>query len=710
MPYSGVFVFGDSLVDSGNALKLAQLYGTLTFSDLPEGAPSASLGYFRGRFSDGYTFADYLSNKYAGAVTKPVFPFGYDDPWLGVPIDPLAPDPSGNNLNFAYGGAQIVQGTEVVPDLDGQTDAFKNAVDGHPDPNALYSFTIGNNDVRSLVPTGGDPVPVDQAHAVLDQAAHKLLEEIQGLAAKGIKNVLITGIADVGLIPKYDVDNNHVLEGAELTRSQAGTQYAQYLDNLIRTQVLPALQGLGLNVTYVPLMDYDANGGHVTGALNAILPELAALNGLTTADLTQHLLDHQGVVFFDQIHPNAQTHALMAAYANAQLTGQPWIETMPLLGADVDYRAAASIGAAGEVDKLVIAMAAGTTYTFQMMGVSSLTSYTLGQLGLGSLGQPGSLLGDSSIKLLSGNGTVLAADDDSGIGLDSVLSFTGTTAGNYTLALSAVGSLTGTYVVTATVTGAAMEAGNSYTVNSSSTLVIEGAGGVGQDVVLASVSYALSAGSEIEVLRTTNDKGKGALNLTGNEFAQTIVGNAGANVLEGKGGADTLYGGKGADSFVLSADALSNPAHADHIMDYESGDVVDISQILKVAGGTNLISGGYLRVTTSGLIQVDLDGGANSWSTLSSINGTGGVNVRYLSGGAATTILVNRTADATLMSPLSSKQLAGDRLDPFSENHAGLQSLLHAQDHWHPAHLLSVGEFDAGFAGYSGPGLDGLFV
>ena len=48
MAYSGVYVFGDSLVDPGNALKLAQWYGDLTFSDLPDGAPTASLGYFPG--------------------------------------------------------------------------------------------------------------------------------------------------------------------------------------------------------------------------------------------------------------------------------------------------------------------------------------------------------------------------------------------------------------------------------------------------------------------------------------------------------------------------------------------------------------------------------------------------------------------------------------------------------------------------------------
>ena len=60
MTYSGVYVFGDSLVDAGNALALAEWYGDLTLSDLPDGAPTEELGYFEGRFADGYGPGDCL--------------------------------------------------------------------------------------------------------------------------------------------------------------------------------------------------------------------------------------------------------------------------------------------------------------------------------------------------------------------------------------------------------------------------------------------------------------------------------------------------------------------------------------------------------------------------------------------------------------------------------------------------------------------------
>lgn len=540
MAYSGVFVFGDSLVDPGNALKLAQWYGGLPLTDLPEEAPTADKGYFQGRFSNGYTFADLLSNKYIGIPTKTIFPYFFEDPWLGVKIAPFASDPSGNNLNFAYGGSHIRQGDEVVPDLDGQTDAFRHAVDGDADPNALYIVTTGGNDVRDLALTGEDPVPRDQAYAELQRCADKMLTELSQLIEIGVRNFVITGIADVGLIPRYDRDGNGVLDPTEQMRSDAATEYSVYLDNLIRTEVVPALQALGATVTYVPLMDYvDEDGNVVTGALSANLPMIAALHGLTTDELQNNLLQHKDLIFFDQIHPNAQANALLGAFMQAHIDGTPWVETMPLAGADVDYRLTATIASPGEVDKMIVSLVAGTTYTFEMLGTSSL-------------GTPGTL-GDPTLRLMGPAGNLIGQNDDSGPGFDATLTFIASTTGNYTIELDAVGSLTGAYVVQLAVTGGvALTSGNTYLVNGSSTVVVESIDGAGIDIVKASVSYALAAGSEIEILRTTNDKGKTALNLAGNEFDQTIVGNSGSNVIDGKGGNDLLTGGGGADKFAFT--------------------------------------------------------------------------------------------------------------------------------------------------------------
>ncbi|TIW17507.1 MAG: glycosyl hydrolase family protein [Mesorhizobium sp.] len=104
-----------------------------------------------------------------------------------------------------------------------------------------------------------------------------------------------------------------------------------------------------------------------------------------------------------------------------------------------------------------------------------------------------------------------------------------------------------------------------YYVDNAGDKVVESSG-QGQDRVWTSVSYALSAGSSIEVLGTTKDAGTTAINLTGNESAQTIQGNAGANVINGRGGADKLSGFGGNDTFVFNS-ALGN-GNVDRITDF----------------------------------------------------------------------------------------------------------------------------------------------
>ena len=118
---------------------------------------------------------------------------------------------------------------------------------------------------------------------------------------------------------------------------------------------------------------------------------------------------------------------------------------------------------------------------------------------------------------------------------------------------------------------------DTYLVDQAGDLVIEARGG-GRDTVLASVSYALVAGQEIEALQLLASTGTARLNLNGNEFAQSLVGNNGANVLDGKGGADVLTGRGGADSFVFST-ALG-ATNVDRITDFAAEDTVRLSKSL----------------------------------------------------------------------------------------------------------------------------------
>ncbi len=109
---------------------------------------------------------------------------------------------------------------------------------------------------------------------------------------------------------------------------------------------------------------------------------------------------------------------------------------------------------------------------------------------------------------------------------------------------------------------------DNYFVSNSSTSVIEAVGG-GVDRVFTSVSLALTAGSEVELFTTDWQAGTDAINLTGNEFANTIYGNAGNNVLDGKGGNDSLVGLAGADTFQFTT-ALG-AGNVDVVFGFEHG-------------------------------------------------------------------------------------------------------------------------------------------
>jgi Ca2+-binding RTX toxin-like protein len=109
---------------------------------------------------------------------------------------------------------------------------------------------------------------------------------------------------------------------------------------------------------------------------------------------------------------------------------------------------------------------------------------------------------------------------------------------------------------------------DTYYTDVAATQAIEAAGG-GTDALYTSVSYVLTAASEVEFLSTNNTAGTVAINLTGNELAQTLLGNAGANTLNGGAGNDALYGFGGADIFAFTT--APGAGNVDTIADFAAG-------------------------------------------------------------------------------------------------------------------------------------------
>ena len=120
--YTSLTVFGDSLVDAGNA-----------FIASGGRAASPAGGYFMGRFTNGYDYTDLLSQSLFGTPT----------------VASLA---GGNN--YGFGGARATT-TSPQPDLIEQLAQFQGSGKS-ADANGLYVLTFGGNDVFAA--QGGTPV------------------------------------------------------------------------------------------------------------------------------------------------------------------------------------------------------------------------------------------------------------------------------------------------------------------------------------------------------------------------------------------------------------------------------------------------------------------------------------------------------------------------------------------------------------------------
>lgn len=295
--FDNVFVFGDSLSDSGNVFLAT---GGETQS-IPFGGLIPSRAYESGRLSNGPVWAEILAAN------------------LGFSASPSL----AGGTNFAFGGAQTGPlGTvpPVSPSLLDQLAFFQGATGGVVPSNALYVVFGGGNDARVAAfqrLTGDDA----GSNNTIAQGVNNLTTIVNTLAAAGAKNFLIPNIPNIGVTP-------------EATRAGAIAP-AIFTDvaSQFNIQLNGALSGLATNPA-LNLIPVDTFG--FLSSISASPESFGLTNGSDPCiDLTTVCTNPEDFVFYDGIHITTATHAAFAQFAANQLNAANVPEPSTLLGIGV---------------------------------------------------------------------------------------------------------------------------------------------------------------------------------------------------------------------------------------------------------------------------------------------------------------------------------------------------------------------------------------
>ena len=262
---SNVFVFGDSLMDTGN-LFLAT-----------GGFPPAP--YFGGRFSNGPLFGEIIAGN------------------LGLALTPSLVD--GNN--FSWAGAQTGTGLSngFIPNVQTQINQFLGPFGELADPNALYIIDGGGNDVLPASASANLP-------AAIAAIVGNIKTEVETLAAAGAKNFVIINVARVGDTPRVQA-----LGGA----AAAG---ANFISNQINQGLLSALMDIhGNNKNLdLDLLDLFALGTTV----NANPGAFAFTNSTDPCfDGANVCANPDQYLYWDTFHPTAAVGRIIAATSTSQI-------------------------------------------------------------------------------------------------------------------------------------------------------------------------------------------------------------------------------------------------------------------------------------------------------------------------------------------------------------------------------------------------------
>lgn len=317
-PYSNMYVFGDSLSDSGNDLLLT--------TDVPSPLFYSDGNNNQGRFTNGLNYADRLAASF------------------GLTLTPSATPLTGGN-NYAHGGART---DSIWPDLlaagglnfNAQIGAYLDNLKTSGtagDPNALYVLWIGSNDMADAFAGAPSGVPGVIEDTVLDIGG-----ALSALQTVGARNFLIGNLPDLSLTPLGR--GKAVLQSGGIPAIEAailkGLHEGSAAFNEALSDVLPMFSLPSSTVTV-----FDAFSLQTAMTEN---PSAYGLTNVTSAcydgqvdgspapgNVKANECSNEGeYLYYDTLHPTAVLHDWAARTIYAQLVPEPagWALTLTALG------------------------------------------------------------------------------------------------------------------------------------------------------------------------------------------------------------------------------------------------------------------------------------------------------------------------------------------------------------------------------------------
>lgn len=260
--FSSVISFGDSLSDTGN----------ISFATGGFPPPPYTSGRFTSNFEDGtagQVWVEYVSAQYGASSVSTL----------------------NGGTNYAWGGAQIgPPNAGFPPSLIDQSNFYLNDTGGTADANALYTVFGGGNDVRDA----------NTANSIAG-----ISTIINNLADAGAQYFFVPNLPDIGLTPEGLADEAPGGTSAELSALTASfnSDLASALDMIEQARDVTIIR-LDLFSLFNDVIS-DPTAFDLTNVTDRCFDE-GALSLCSDVD---------SYLFFDGIHPTAQGHALVGAYA-----------------------------------------------------------------------------------------------------------------------------------------------------------------------------------------------------------------------------------------------------------------------------------------------------------------------------------------------------------------------------------------------------------